>query len=81
MNISKRVVALENQTGDRGFASVHRIVVESGQTQEQAINAYGRDKIGPKDLTIVRTFITPRFDVEGKMIHPKEWPENREAGQ
>ncbi len=81
MNISKRVVALENQVSDGGYENVHRVNAEIGQTPEQAIKAYGRDKIGPKDLTIVRTFITPRFDVEGKMIHPKDWPENREAGQ
>ncbi len=81
MNIGKRVGALESRAGDGGFASVHRIVVKSGQTQQQAIDDYGRDRIGPKDLPIVRTFITPRFDVEGKMIHPKNWPEDRGADQ
>ena len=60
MNIAKRVGALENQAGDGGFEKVHRIIGKLGQTREQALDTYGRDKIGPKDFTIVRVFVTPR---------------------
>ncbi len=60
MNIAKRVGALENQAGDGGFEKVHRIIGKLGQTQEQALDAYGRDKIGPKDFVVVRVLVTPR---------------------
>jgi hypothetical protein len=45
MNIAKRVGALENRAGDGGFEKVHRIIGKLGQTHEQALDAYGRDKI------------------------------------
>ena len=77
MNIAKRVGALENRAGDGGFENVHRIIGTLGQTQEQALDAYGRDKIGPKDFVVVRTFVTPRFDANGNMIFHKDWPENQ----
>ena len=70
MNITKRVGALENQAGDGGFEKVHRIICKLGQTQDEAFDDDGRDKIEPKDLTIVRVLVTPRAhsgsDVEGK---------------
>ena len=77
MNIAKRVGALENQAGDSGFDKAHQVICELGQTQEQALDAYGRDKIGPKDFVIVRRFVTPRFDANGNMIFHKDWPENQ----
>ncbi len=76
MNIAKRVGALENQVGDDGYESVHQINAELGQTHEQALDAYGRDKIGPKDFVVVRVFVSPRFDDQGNMIFHKDWPEN-----
>ncbi len=60
MNIAKRAGALENQAGDGGFEKVHRIIGKLGQTQEQALDAYGRDKIGPNDFVVVRVLVTPR---------------------
>ncbi len=72
MNIAKRVGALENQAGDGGFENVHRIIGKLGQTQEQALDAYGRDKIGPKDFVVVRTFVAPRFDANGTMTSHKK---------
>ncbi len=61
MNIAKRVGALENHAGDGGFEKVHRVIGRVGQTQEQALDAYGRDKVGPKDFVIVRVLVTPRL--------------------
>ena len=77
MNITKRVGALENHAGDRGFDKAHQVICRLGQSQEEALDAYGRDKIGLKDFVVVRTFITPRFDGEGNMIFHKDWPENQ----
>ncbi len=77
MNITKRVGALENQAGDGGFDKAHQVICRPGQTQEQALDAYGRDKIGPNDFVVVRTFVTPRFDANGNMIFQKDWPENQ----
>ena len=72
MNIAKRVGALENQAGDGGFEKAHRVICRLGQTQDQALDAYGREKIGPKDFVVVRVFVSPRFDANGNMISQKE---------
>ncbi len=77
MNITKRVGALENQAGDGGFEKAHQVNCRLGQTQEEALDAYGRDKIGPNDFVVVRRFVSPRFDGEGNMIFFKDWPENQ----
>lgn len=79
MNIAKRVGALEGQSGAIGFGKVHQIICTEGQTVDQAQDAYGRDKIGPRDFVIIRTFVSPRFDNAGNMISFKDWPENRAA--
>ena len=63
MNIAKRVGALENQAGDGGFEKAHQVICGDGQTQEQALDAYGRDKIGPNDFVIMRVIVSPRVHV------------------
>ena len=63
MNIAKRVGALENQVGDGGFEKAHRVICKIGQTQDQALDAYGRDKVGPNDLVIMRVMVSPRVQV------------------
>ncbi len=63
MNITKRVGALENQVGDGGFEKAHRVICKIGQTQDQALDAYGRDKVGPNDLVIMRVMVSPRVQV------------------
>lgn len=37
----------------------HRIIRQADQTQEEAIAAYGREKIGPDDHLIVRRVVVP----------------------
>lgn len=61
MNIAKRVGALEGRAGDGGFEKAHRILCNIGQTKDEALDAYGRDKIGSNDLVVVRTFISPAY--------------------
>ena len=77
MNIAKRVGALEGQSSAVGYDKVHHIICRNGNTVDQAEDAYGRDKIGPRDFVIIRTFVSPRFDADGNMICYKDWPENR----
>ena len=38
----------------------HRIVQEIGQTHDEALDAYGRDRIGPDDGIIVREIVRPQ---------------------
>lgn len=53
---AKRLEALETRT--KAATGVwHRIIQEAGQTQDQALDAYGRDKIGPDDNVIIRRII------------------------
>ena len=59
MNIAKRVGALESKVDGRGSEKVHRIVTKFGQSKDQALDEYGRDKIGPKDLVVIRFFVPP----------------------
>lgn len=59
MNITKRVGALETKAGDCGYDKVHRIISKVGQTKDQALDDYGRDKIGPNDFVVIRTFVSP----------------------
>ncbi len=77
MNIAKRVGTLENQVGDGGFDKAHQVICRVGQTKEQALDAYGRDKIGPTDFVIMRVLVSPRFDGEGNMIFFKDWLESQ----
>jgi hypothetical protein len=51
--LDKRVSALE----DRVFEHPFRMVwVDDGQTEEQAIEAYGRDRIGVNDKLILMSW-------------------------
>ena len=77
MNIVKRVGALEGRDDGGRFDRVHRILCKDGQTGDGAKDAYGQDKIGSRDLVIIRSKIAPHFDAAGNMIHFKDWPENR----
>jgi len=36
----------------------HRIIQYGGQTPDEAIDAYGREKFGPNDRPIIRTIVS-----------------------
>ena len=77
MNIAKRVGALEARDDGGRFDRVHRILCKDGQSEDEAREAYGRAKIVPRDLVIIRSIVAPRFDAAGNMMHFKDWPKNR----
>ena len=69
-----RLAALE---AEKRAASqvVHSIGYHEGDTPEEkaanreaALEAYGKDRIGPDDLLIQRVFVAPKVDGNGKMI-------------
>lgn len=84
MSITKRVIALECKGASSNCVRVHQLSAGNGQTEDEAIEAYGRERIGPNDLAIVLMPVSPRFDADGNMILFKDWPENQQvegAGQ
>ena len=56
MNIAKRVGALEGKACGGGF-ECHRVIQRAGQTRDEALNAYGRDRIGPDDVAVLRVIV------------------------
>jgi hypothetical protein len=59
MNINRRIAALE-ASAPVASGIFHRTRQIAGETLEDAVTAYGREKIGPTDRLIVRQIITPR---------------------
>ena len=53
MKLDKRVSYLEAKGGSAVSIKSHIIGLGSGQTREEAIDAYGRDRIGPDDMIIL----------------------------
>ncbi len=66
MQLHRRVAGLEAKQAVP-CGKVHRIIQNLGQTRDEALDEYGRDKIGPDDFVIVRHFVTPvcASEVEG----------------
>jgi hypothetical protein len=56
--IRNRLRALES-AGRSGWRKVHRVLQQLGQDQDAALDDYGRDRIGPDDLVIVRRIVAP----------------------
>jgi hypothetical protein len=56
--IKKRLEALET-AGRSGWARVHRIVQRLGQSESEALDGYGRERVGSDDLVIVRRIFSP----------------------
>ena len=55
MKMASRVEALESRTSDLVHREVHFIVQDAGQSRDDALDAYGREKIGlDDDLVIFR---------------------------
>ena len=46
----------------------HRIVQQVGQSEDEAIDAYGRDRIGPDDRILIHELVLPQFDANGSII-------------
>ena len=64
MSITKRVVALEGRAGS-GFETAHRVICQQGQTQDEALDLYGRERIGPNDLVVMRVMVAAPGTVGG----------------
>ena len=62
--VSSRVAALEVKS--KGPVKFHVICAgESDEEREAAIDAYGRDRIGPDDQTVVITNFCPPGPLDG----------------
>ena len=59
MKMSSRVEALEVRVGECRFENVHRLIQRVGQTRDEVLDAYGREKIEPDDRVILRRLIVP----------------------
>ncbi|MBA4092060.1 MAG: hypothetical protein C0494_15920 [Sphingobium sp.] len=59
-NIGKRIEALE-ALRSAGAVVWHRVIQQSGQTLDEALDAYGRDRIAPDDRLIVRKIVDSRL--------------------
>lgn len=55
-NLGRRVSALEGAQV-KGPGRWHRIIVDVGQTVQEAIESYGRDSIAPDDGMIIREIV------------------------
>lgn len=66
MTIAKRVRALEkSQPDDDGHSGIsHRLIQHVGQTEDEALDLYGRDKIGPRDMIVIHRIV----DMEPKPL-------------
>ncbi len=76
MKMANRLDALEGKSSPPPVERWHDIVQRGNQTLEEAIDAYGRDKIGPDDGMIVWRTTTPRFDADGNKISFRNPPES-----
>lgn len=65
MKMASRVQALESKGGNVGSGKSHRVICRIGQSKDDALDEYGRDKVGPDDFVIVRHFVTPTKTAEG----------------
>jgi hypothetical protein len=53
------------------------LIQREDQTQDEAIDAYGRDLIGENDRVIIHRIVSPRFNPDGSMLLYPDWPENQ----
>ena len=77
MKMTSRLSALEGKASPPLVEKWHQLVALGDETEDELIDAYGRDKIGPNDSIIIFKSVAPRFDAEGNMIFHKDWPENQ----
>ena len=79
MNITKRVGALESKASPPTVEKWHQLFGFKNETEDELIEAYGREKIGPNDSIMSFRSVAPRFDADGNMIFFKDWPENQKS--
>ena len=56
MNIAKRVNALESRAHSGGY-EYHRVIQHDGQSRDEALDAYGRDRLGPDGFAVLRVIV------------------------
>lgn len=61
--LTKRLGLLEQVAG-RSLGIVHRIIQRVGQTQDQALDEYGRDRIAAGNLIIIRRIVASSRELE-----------------
>jgi hypothetical protein len=69
--LGSRVADLEARQ-PRPYGRAHRLIQREEQTQDEALDAYGRELIGPDDMVIINRIVSPKWDADGNMI-----PQNR----
>ena len=77
MKMANRLDALEGKATPPLVEKWHELVALGDETENELIDAYGREKIGTNDYIIILKSVAPRFDAEGDMIFHKDWPENQ----
>jgi hypothetical protein len=55
----------------------HNLIQRADQTQEEALDAYGRHLIGEHDRLIINRTVAPRFNPDGSRLFYSDWPENQ----
>ena len=76
--LESRVKALERH-GAVTCHKVHRIICGEDQSEDDVIDAYGREKIGPDDKIIMRVLVSPKRDEQGRMIPQQPGAKNGKA--
>ncbi len=67
MQLRKRLESLEARNMSP-TGCVHRLRQDRGQTRDEVLDAYGRDRIADDDIVIIRRIVSPHFDDAGAMI-------------
>jgi hypothetical protein len=57
--LDNRVTDLEARKA-RPLGRAHRLIQHEGQTQDEAIDAYGRELIGPDEMLIINRIVSPK---------------------
>lgn len=58
-NQGKRIEFLEARQ-PKAIGRWHRVIQDVGQSEGQAIDAYGADRIGPNDCVMLRVIVEPK---------------------
>lgn len=66
--LKSRLEALESIARPGAVERWHQVIQRVGQTRDEALDEYGRGKVGEHDGVIVRKIVAPSFDADGKMI-------------
>lgn len=69
--MANRLDALEGKASPPLVEKWHQVVAVDDQTEDEVLDAYGREKIGPNDSVLIFRAVTPRFNADGNMVRPK----------